>query len=108
MGYGVNYALLSGYKAANIIDQNLEKNIHLEQYNNYYYENFLEYFKNSIKARLIFNKLNNKDLDFIIKSFNKLTQTNAEGLKAVIQILKAKPTSINALRILNVFQKILL
>jgi len=108
MGYGVNYAIVSGYKAAKIIDDNLTNNVDLENYNNYYYENFLPYFKNAIKARLIFNKLTNKDLDFIIRSFNYITKENAEGLKVLIQIFKAKPTSIKALRILNVFSKILL
>ena len=107
MGYGVNYAIKSGYEASIVISKNLSKEKSLNEYQEFHNKNFLSYFNNANKSRNIFKKLNNRDLDFIIRSLGKITEKNIEGLAALVESFKAKPTSINALRALYRFSKIL-
>jgi len=107
MGYGVNHAIFSGYKASNATIDNLNNEEKLNKYENFYKENFLSYFKKAMKTREIFKKLNNKDLDFIIRALSYITEKNAEGLKTVIEVIKAKPTSLGALNILYMFSQFL-
>lgn len=107
MGYGVNYAIKSGYEVSIVISNNLSKGKSLNEYREFYNKSFLPYFNNANKSRNIFKKLNNKDLDFIIRSLGKITEKNAKDLTALIEIIKAKPTSIKALRTLYRFSKIL-
>ncbi len=105
MGYGLNYALLSSYKASNVVNHYLSGHESLEKYGDFYNKYLSSTFKDGDKARNIFRKLNNKDLDFIIRSLKNITKTNAKNFKALIEILKAKPTSMNALRTLFIFSK---
>jgi flavin-dependent dehydrogenase len=102
MGYGVNHAIFSGCKVSGFIIKNS-----LDGYENFYREKFISYFKKSIRTRKIFNKLNYRDLDFVIKSLKNITENNAEGFRVLIEVLKAKPTSINAINILYMLSKIL-
>ncbi len=108
LGFGLNYAIVSGYKSAEHINNYLSLNKSLDDYNQYYYKNILPYFKNALKARKIFNKLDNRDMDFIIRCLGKFSEKNIRGINALTQILKSKPTSLNALKILHIFSKILL
>ncbi|MEM7820402.1 MAG: NAD(P)/FAD-dependent oxidoreductase [Candidatus Aenigmatarchaeota archaeon] len=104
IGYGLNYAIFSAHKAAHIITKSLvERNV-LTDYDKMYKEQFVPYFRNTIKTREIFKKLNNRDIDFVIRSLRFVDEKKAEGLKALIEIIKAKPTSINAVSLLHAFQ----
>ncbi len=107
MGYGVNYALRTGYNASRIINKNLEGAGNLEEYDKMYKNNFLPYFANSIKARKLFINLNNKDLDFIIRSLGNIINKDAKGLRSIYEIFKSRPSSFKSLKMLYSFSKIL-
>jgi flavin-dependent dehydrogenase len=106
MGYGVNHAIFSGYKASCTIKKSLTNEKSLEVYETFYRNNFLQYFNYAMKSRKNFKKLDNKDLDFVIRSLRYISEKNVEGIKAYLEIIKAKPTSIRALNTLYTFSKI--
>jgi flavin-dependent dehydrogenase len=101
LGYGSNHAIFSAYKASKAIINGMD----LKSYEKSYQE-IIRYFEQSKKARHIFNALDNKDIDFVIRSLKAVTDRRRDT-NHLLSILKSKPTSLNALRILHVFSKIL-
>ncbi|MFH1228817.1 MAG: NAD(P)/FAD-dependent oxidoreductase [Candidatus Aenigmatarchaeota archaeon] len=102
LGYGLNYGIFSGYEASKAIDNRLTNDISLNNYESIYKEKFMSYFRKALKTRELFKRLNNVEIDSLVKLLRviqekKLTEFN---LRNLLMILKyGNFETINSMRV---------
>lgn len=71
LGYGLRNAIISGYKAAEVVSENLERDLGLDVYEDRI-KFLVEEVKKNVVFRNMFNKLSNEDIEKIIDILKKL------------------------------------